>query len=74
MRRLPVVRSPVLGSGGSAGGNDCSGSYGFNFSTAYMTLHGIHAGDTLFAQWWMRDPASPSTTGLSNGLQFTVRN
>ena len=29
-------------------------------------------GDTLYAQWWMRDPVATSTTGLSNGLRFTV--
>jgi hypothetical protein len=26
----------------------------------------------VYAQYWMRDPASPSTTGLSNAVQFTV--
>lgn len=68
----PTVRTPTLASGGSASGNDCTGTYSFNFSTAYMTSMGIDPGETLFAQWWMRDPASPSTTGLSNGLRFTV--
>lgn len=30
------------------------------------------AGATAYAQYWMRDPGSPSTTGLSNALAFTV--
>ncbi|MCC7012232.1 MAG: S8 family serine peptidase [Planctomycetes bacterium] len=68
----PTVRTPTISSGGSAAGNDCSGTYSFNFSTSYMNTLGIDPGDTLFAQWWMRDPASASTTGLSNALQFTV--
>jgi hypothetical protein len=53
-------------------GNSCTGSYAFTFSTAYMNSVGLNPGDTVFAQWWMRDPASPSTTGLSNGVRFTV--
>jgi hypothetical protein len=37
-----------------------------------MTQNGIDPGDTLFAQWWMRDPGAASTTGLSNAIRFTV--
>jgi hypothetical protein len=37
-----------------------------------MNTLGIDPGDTLYCQFWMRDPASASTTGLSNALQFTV--
>jgi hypothetical protein len=29
-------------------------------------------GETFYAQTWMRDSASPSHTGLSNAIQFTV--
>ena len=32
----------------------------------------MDAGETFYAQWWMRDPASPSTTGFSNAVKFTV--
>jgi hypothetical protein len=37
-----------------------------------MNANAIDPGDVIYAQWWMRDPASPSTTGLSNGIKFTV--
>ena len=68
----PTVRTPIQGSGGSLSGNDCTGSYAFTFSTSYMNSVGIVPGDTIYCQHWMRDPPSPSTTGLSNALQFTV--
>ena len=68
----PTVRTANISSGGSAGGNDCSGAYLFAFDTAYMNAHAINPGDTIFAQWWMRDPAVASTTGLSNAVRFTV--
>jgi hypothetical protein len=68
----PTVRTANISSGGSAGGNDCTGSYSFTFDTAYMTANSIDPGETIFAQFWMRDPPSPSTTGLSNAVQFTV--
>jgi hypothetical protein len=68
----PTIRTTNTNSGGSASGNDCTGTYSFQFSTAVMSLYGMDAGETFYAQWWMRDPASPSTTGLSNAVKFTV--
>jgi subtilisin family serine protease len=68
----PTNRTASISSGGPLSGNSCTGSYAFTFSTAYMNSVGLNPGDTVFAQWWMRDPASPSTTGLSNGVRFTV--
>jgi hypothetical protein len=68
----PTVRTPSISSGGAASGNSCTGTYSFTWTTGYMLANGISVGDTLYCQWWMRDPASPSTTGLSNGLKFTV--
>lgn len=69
----PTLRTPSISSGGSAlPANDCSGVYAFTFTTAYMNSVGMAPGQTRYAQWWMRDPASPSTTGLSNAVQFTV--
>jgi hypothetical protein len=68
----PTVRTLNVGSGGAGTGNSCTGSYSFNFSTAYMNANAINIGDTIYCQWWMRDPASPSTTGLSNAVRFTV--
>ncbi|MBM3977733.1 MAG: hypothetical protein FJ299_12180 [Planctomycetes bacterium] len=68
----PTVRTVAVNSGGNATGNSCTGSYSFVFSTAYMNSVGLSPGDTVYAQWWMRDPASASTTGLSNAVTFTV--
>lgn len=68
----PTIRTSNQSSGGAPSGNSCSGSYSFTFSTAVMNQYGIDPGDTVYTQWWMRDPASPSTTGLSNAVRFTV--
>ncbi|MBM3673325.1 MAG: hypothetical protein FJW86_14280 [Actinobacteria bacterium] len=68
----PTVRTVAVNSGGNATGNSCTGSYSFGFTTAYMNSVGLNPGDTVYAQWWMRDPASASTTGLSNAMTFTV--
>lgn len=69
----PTIRTPATSSGGSVPpANDCSGVYTFTFTTAYMNLVGLAPSQTRYAQWWMRDPSSPSTTGLSNAVQFTV--
>jgi hypothetical protein len=37
-----------------------------------MNNFALDPGDNVFAQWWMRDPQSASTTGLSNAVRFTV--
>jgi subtilisin family serine protease len=68
----PTIRTQNQLSGGAASGNSCTGSYSFAFTPSVMASHGIDPGDTVYAQWWMRDPASPSTTGLSNAVRFTV--
>jgi hypothetical protein len=70
----PTVRTPPQNSGGSTSGSDCSGTYAFDFN-AWMQSGGdpsLAAGAQLFAQYWSRDPASPSHTGLSNGLRFVI--
>jgi hypothetical protein len=69
----PTQRTAVQSSGGSSSGNDCTtGLYDFAFDGAYMNSFGMDPGETFYAQWWMRDPASASTTGLSNAVMFTV--
>jgi len=70
--QAPTIRTATHSSGGSVAGNDCTGTYAFAFSTAVMNLYGIDPGDTIYGQWWMRDPAVASTTGLSNAVRFTV--
>jgi hypothetical protein len=70
----PVVRTLVQSSGGATSGNDCSGTFSFDFNARIQS--GIDpslvTGREVFAQYWSRDPASPSTTSLSNALRFVI--
>jgi hypothetical protein len=58
-------------SGGSTGGIDCSGSYGFAITPAFASAH-ASVGSTLSVQFWSRDPgfAWPDNAGLSAALRF----
>jgi hypothetical protein len=70
----PLRRTAVQSSGGSASGNDCSGTFQFHFSHAYMQANGMQAGFTRYAQFWSRDPgfAPPYNFSMSNALAFDV--
>jgi len=70
----PFVRGTLVKTGGTSTGTDCTGAPRFPFTRAYMTAHGVQAYDTLFAQWWSRDPGfpPPANVSLSDGLRFTV--
>jgi hypothetical protein len=70
----PLVRTLVQSSGGSTSGNDCSGAFAFDFNARIQsgTDPALVAGAEVFAQYWSRDPASPSTTSLSNALRFVI--
>jgi Tol biopolymer transport system component len=70
----PIKRTPGQNSGGSSAGDDCTGTYSFHFSQAYMAQQLLPADTTVFAQFWSRDPgfAPPNNVGLTNGLQFTI--
>ena len=39
---------------------------------AHGTDPSLVAGAELYAQWWSRDPGSPSHTSLSNALRFLL--
>ena len=70
----PTRRTNSQGSGGSAQGTDCSGSYSFDFnalvrSGAYPELA---PGALVNAQYWYRDPQAASTTGLTDAVEFGV--
>lgn len=71
----PVRRTPLRSSGGNTGGNDCSGLYAIDFSSWIDGTSDplLSIGTTVRAQWWSRDPASASGTGLSNALELEVR-
>jgi len=70
----PIIRTPGQNSGGTPGVNECTGTYSFYFSQAYMAAHSLGSGTTVYGQYWSRDPFFPPPTniGLSNGIQFTI--
>jgi hypothetical protein len=71
----PIKRIAVLASGGSASGDDCSGSvtYDFNARIALGVDPGLVLGAVVHTQHWSRDPgAAPSNTNLSNALEFCI--
>jgi len=70
--QAPTQRTAVQDSGGAAG--SCSGSYSFEFN-AWIAGGGdpaLVAGAKVWSQYWSRDPASPSTTSLTDALEFTI--
>ena len=69
-----IHRTPVQRSGGNTPPLDCSGSYSFHFSQAYMASQGLTAGTTLFGQYWSRDRGflPPDNIGLTGGIRFTL--
>lgn len=72
--KLPITRTSVQSSGGSASGSDCSGTYDYDFEALILggTDPNLIAGAKVYAQYWSRDPASLSTTSLSNAVWFLV--
>lgn len=71
----PLRRTPALTSGGTSGPPDCSGT--FTFDMGARIASGVDfqlvMGANVFAQFYSRDPASPTGPyGLTNGLQFTI--
>jgi hypothetical protein len=71
----PVHRTPLRSSGGNVGPDDCSGVYTIDFTPWIDGTNDplLHVGVTVDAQWWSRDPASASTTGLTNAIEFEIR-
>lgn len=70
----PSVRTIVQTSGGATSGSSCSGAYSFDFNLriASGVDASLTAGADVCTQYWSRDPASSSTTSLSNALQFVI--
>jgi hypothetical protein len=69
--QVPLVRTMVQNSGGTP---PCNASYiiGFNAYIASGKDLALVAGQDVWIQAWGRDPASPSTTSLSDALSFTI--
>jgi len=70
----PIRRTTMQDAGGNVGATDCSGAYAFDFNA--LIRSGAHpdlaAGVLVDCQYWSRDPASPSTTGLTNAVEFGI--
>lgn len=72
--RQPVRRTGVQTSGGSTVGDDCSGTFSFDFS-AWLDSGidpNLAAGITVDAQYWSRDPQASFTSSLTGGLEFEI--
>lgn len=72
----PLHRTLGMNSGGSAVGNDCSGSYVFDFN-AYVaggTNPALVPGVTVDVQFWSRDPGFvvPDNIGLTEVVHFGI--
>jgi hypothetical protein len=70
----PTVRTPTMSSAGSTSGSDCTGTYALDFNAwiANGPDSSLGAGVEVYAQYWSRDPASPSHTSLSNAIRFVI--
>jgi YVTN family beta-propeller protein len=70
------VQSPVRRTFGvtATGSGTCGGTLAYDFN-GYIALGldpNLIAGNTIWGQFWSRDPASPSTTSLTDGLTATI--
>lgn len=70
--KLPVIRTAVQNSKGSGAGTDCSGAFDYHWTEAYSASQGLGVGSKVYAQYWYRDPQSPSGTGLTDALSFVI--
>ncbi len=73
----PITRTAAQPSGGTAPpAINCSGTYSFHFSQAYMLSEGLGSGSTVYGQYWTRDNGfpPPSNIGLTAGIYFTICN
>lgn len=70
----PMARGPLLFSGGTASGSDCSGAFVWPVSHAYMQAQAWLPGRILYAQCWGRDPGSayPEKSQLSDAIVFQI--
>jgi hypothetical protein len=67
-------RTPPQNSLGNPGGDDCSGSFTFDFNARIQS--GVDplliVGTHVFAQYYYRDPADPFGVGLTDALALTI--
>ena len=72
--KSPTKRTGVQNSGGSASGSDCTGSYALDFNAFIQggSDPELVLGQEVYCQYWSRDPASASTTCLTNAMRFVI--
>ncbi len=57
------------------GAGPCGGVFSTHLSGAYLTSQGLGAGDSVYAQYWSRDPGfvPPGDVGLTDAIRFTIQ-
>lgn len=70
----PTLRTLIQNSGGTPAGGDCSGVFAFDMNAHIQSFvdAGLYPGRDVYAQYWSRDPASASTTNLTDGARVTI--
>lgn len=69
----PRIRTPIQSSGGSPPpATNCSGAFWLEFNDLAGSDPSLVAGVNVQAQWWSRDPQSPSTTNLTDAVEFEL--
>ena len=70
----PTRRTPIQSSGGNQTA-DCSGGFTYDFNARIQSGADpmLVPGQDVYAQYWYRDPQAVGTTGLSDGLAFTIQ-
>jgi hypothetical protein len=71
---VPVQRTGVQNSGGSATGSDCSGTFALDFNARIQSGldPALTAGERVFAQHYSRDPGASSHAGFTNAVEFRI--
>lgn len=70
----PTLRSPVQSSNGSPSGDDCSGTFAYDFGPLIQSHSDalLVPGREVFGQYWSRDPQASFNTNLTDALGFTI--
>jgi hypothetical protein len=70
----PLHRTPAQATGGTGVTPDCTGALRLEFEQVIASGDDplLHAGRTVYAQYWFRDPAATFESGLTEGLTFTI--
>ncbi|MCE9595688.1 MAG: hypothetical protein K8S98_15980 [Planctomycetes bacterium] len=70
----PTRLTPIQNAKGSPGASDCSGAYSLDMNAWIRSGVDpqLFVGQHVYAQYWTRDPLSPSTTGLTDAIHFVI--